>query len=113
MKKRMQVVVYGNSLSMAGIAATLRVDAGLEVVRIDPHSPTLLQQLAELDPAVIAFDLGDPSSGLDVRLLRERPGLLLVGVDPASDELLLLSSQQERAVAVADLLSVIHHGESR
>jgi hypothetical protein len=111
MEKRTQVVVYGSSLNMAGIAASLKGDASLEVVRIDSHSPTLQQKLNELDPAVIAFDLSDPSSGLDVRLLRERPGLLLVGVDPASDELLVLSSQRERAVAVADLLSVIRRGE--
>ncbi len=108
MDKRTQVVVYGSSLHMAGIAASLDGDADLEVVRIDSHSPTLQQRLNELDPAVIALDLSDPSSGLDVRLLHERPGLLLVGVDPASDELLILSSQQERAVAMADLLRVIH-----
>jgi hypothetical protein len=113
MEKRMQVVVYGSSLTMAGIAVSLKGDAGLEVVCIDSHSPTFQQKLNELDPAVITFDLSDLSSGLDLRLLRERPGLLLVGVDPASDELLVLSSQQERAVAVADLLSVIHRGERR
>jgi hypothetical protein len=133
--KRTQVVVYGSSLSMAGIAASLRADPTLDVVCIIAQSCTALEQdgpvspcprvpvsanssalqqaLIELDPAVIAFDLSDPSSGLDVRLLRERPGLLLVGVDPASDDLLVLSSQQERAVVVADLLSVIHRGKRR
>ncbi|HNS51576.1 MAG TPA: hypothetical protein PKO09_10395 [Anaerolineae bacterium] len=72
MEKRVQVVVDGSSLSMAGIAASLSPDAGLEVVRIDPHSPTFRKQLAGLDPGVVAFDPGDPSSGLDVRLLRGR-----------------------------------------
>lgn len=112
MDKRTRVVVYGSSLNMAGIAASLKGDAGLEVVRIDSHSPAFQQRLNELDPAVIAFDLSDPSSGLDVRLLRQRPGLLLVGVDSASDELLILSSQQERVVAMADLLRVIQRGTS-
>lgn len=111
MNKRTQVVVYGSSLNMAGVAASLKGDAGLEVVRIDSPSPTFHERLKELHPTVIAFDLSDPSSSLDVGMLRERPGLLLVGVDPASDELLVLSSQQERAVTVTDLLRVIHRVE--
>ena len=42
-----------------------------------------------------------------ISLLHEQPGKLLIGVDPNSNELLVLSSQQKRAVAVADLLKVI------
>ena len=60
---------------------------------------------------MIAFDLSDPPSGVDVALLCERPGLLLIGVDPGSDDLVIVSSRQRRAVAVADLLEVIHQGE--
>ena len=40
-------------------------------------------------------------------LLRACPGMLLVGVDPSSDELLLLSSRQRQAVSIADLEQVL------
>jgi len=110
-EKRTQVVVYGSSIAMAGIAASLQADAGLDVVRLNRLGPTSQPSLDELNPAVIAFDLSDPPSGVDVALLCERPGLLLIGVDPGSDELVIVSSRQRRAVAVADLLRVIHQGE--
>ena len=97
---------------MAGIAVSLNADQGLEVVCVDPHSPTARQSLSELSPTAIAFDMSDPPASLDVALLCERPGLLLIGVNPNSNELLVLSGQQERAVAVTDLLKVIQRNET-
>lgn len=97
---------------MAGIAISLNADQGIEVVCVDPHSPTARQSLSELSPTAIAFDLSDPPASLGVALLCEQPGLLLIGVNPNSNELLVLSGQQERAVAVTDLLKVIQRNET-
>ena len=107
MDERTQVVVYGCSISMAGIAISLTVEASLEVVCVDPNSPTARQHLNEINPAVIIFDLSDPV--LDITLLRKQPGLLLIGVDPSSDEVLLLSSRSTQALSVADLLGIVVH----
>ena len=109
MKVRTRVIICGKSLHMAGLAASLKAEAGLEVVPIHPDSFTARQHLNELHPKVIVFDLLDPALDLDIALLRERPGLLLIGVDPSSGELLLLSSRCTRALSVADLLRVIPH----
>ena len=102
-----RVVVYGTSLHMAGIAASLRGYTSLEVVCIDPASPAVRQQLIDSDPAAIAFDLNNPSPGIDFNLLRERPGLLLIGVDSSHAELLLLSSHSAQALNMGDLVKVI------
>lgn len=110
MQDSKRVVVYGSSLHIAGIAASLQAESGVEVVSLDPCSPITGQSLLELNPAAIAFDLTDPDPGLDVALLRERPGLLLIGVDPNSDELMVLSSRSARALSVADLVEVICRG---
>ena len=107
MEKRTRVVVYGRSLNMAGIAASLKASQDQEVVCIDPHSPTARQSLSALNPAVIAFDLTDPSTNLDVTLLREQPDVLLIGVDPSRDELLVLSSHPQQALSVSDLVDII------
>ena len=107
MEIRTRVVVYGSSLSMAGIAASLKANQSLEVVCVDPHSPTARQTLSELNPAAIAFDLSDPPASLDVTLLCEKPGVLLIGVDPASDEILVLSGRLQRALSVSHLVHVI------
>lgn len=109
MSERTRVVVYGRSLSMAGLAASLRGAAGVEVVCVDPASPAARQLLNELHPVGVLFDLCDPALDLDITLLREQPGLLLIGVDPCSDEVLLLSSHPAQALSVADLLGVIAH----
>ena len=107
MGKPTQVIVYGNSLNMAGLAASLRTHMGLDVVCVNPQSPTARQRLNEVRPRAIAFDLRDPLPGLDITLLRERPGLLLIGVDPCSDELLVLSCHPQRVLSVADLVKAI------
>jgi hypothetical protein len=103
-----RLVIYGSSLNMAGIAASLKADPRLEVICLNPHIPGARQSLVELDPAVIAFDLNETNPGLDITLLRDRPGLLLIGVDICSDKLLVLSSHSSQAHCMADLIIVIH-----
>ena len=111
MEKRRRVAVYGNSLNMAGIVASLKADTTLEVLCINPDSPNARQTLDEDDLAAIVFDLSDPPPYLDVTLLRVRRGLLVIGVDPSRDEMLILSSHPAQALSMADLVSVIHQNE--
>jgi hypothetical protein len=92
---------------MTVVAASLKADQSLEVVCVDPHSPTARQSLRELSPAAIAFDLTDPSTSVDVSLLREKPGVLLIGIDLESDEILVLSGRPQQALSVSDLVRVI------
>ncbi|MGM0401483.1 MAG: hypothetical protein ACQEQT_09315 [Chloroflexota bacterium] len=107
MDRRKRVVVYGSSLHMAGITASLTADTGLAVIRINPGDPGALQRLKERNPAVIIFDMGDTDLGLDIDLLRDQPCMLLIGVDVSSDELLILSSQPAQAHSVSDLVDII------
>ena len=111
MKKRRRVAVYGNSLTMAGIVASLKADRTLEVLCVNLDSPTARQSLDENDLAAILFDQNDSPLLLDIPLLRDRPGLLLIGLDPSRDEMLVLSSHPEQALSMADLVSVIHQKE--
>jgi hypothetical protein len=111
MEKRRRVAVCDNSLHMAGIVASLKADTTLEVLGIDLDSPGAQQSLDRNDLTTIVFDLSDPPLRLDVILLRDRPGLLLIGVDPSRDEMLVLSSQPAQALSIADLVSVIHRKE--
>ena len=111
MEKRRRVAVYGNSLSMAGIVASLKADTTLEVLCVNLDSPNARQSLDENDLAAIVFDLSDPPLHLGVTSLRDRPGLLLIGVDPSRDEMLILSCHPAQALSVADLVSVIHQKE--
>jgi hypothetical protein len=111
-EKSTRVVVYGNSLNMAGIAASLKADLGLEVVRVDPHLPSARQCLSDLHPTALVFDPNDPATSLDLTFLHQLPGTLLIGVDPASDEMFVLSGHSQLALSVQDLVAVIHQKAS-
>ncbi len=114
MENRTRVVVYGNTLSMAGIAASLKAESTLKVICVDPHEPTTRQTLLELDPKTIIFDRTQPHPELELALLREQPGLLLIGVDPSSDDALVLSGQFTRILSGKDLAKLVtENGQSR
>ena len=108
MDKHGRVAVIGNSLTMAGIAASLKADTTLKVVCASPDSPTAWDSLDENYLAAIVFDLTDPSIKLDVAVLRNWPSLLLIGVDPSKDEILVLSSRPAQMFGMADLVGMIH-----
>ncbi len=109
MGKSRRVAVCGNSIHIAGIVATLKADTTLDVLRLNFDSPNVLQSLEENNLAAIVFDVNDPPLRLVVSLLCNRPGLLLIGVDASSDQILVLSNHPAQARSMADLISVIHH----
>lgn len=107
MSFKKSVVIFGRSLNLAGIGACLQQEEGLEVYEIDPQDPDARQQLQDLTPAVILFDLLDPPNDLDMAFLRSKPGLLVIGVDPSSDEVLFLRGQCSRVVTAGELSKLI------
>ncbi len=113
MEKCKQVAVYGTSLNMAVIAASLKADATLRVVSVDFKSPTARQTLDELDLTAVVFDLSDPAQGLNLGLMCDRPNLLLIGVDPSKGEIRVFSSRSAQALSISDLINVIHQKDSR
>jgi hypothetical protein len=110
MAPRKRVLVYGGSLNLAGLTACLKLDKGMDVFTLNPNDSHARQSLEEFDPATIIFDLTDPSTDLDLALLRNRPHTQLIGVDPSSDDVHVLSNHPVQALSVADLLDVIKKG---
>jgi hypothetical protein len=92
---------------MTALAASLQAHPDVVVMCVPASAAILAQGLDELSPSVVAFDLGELPGDVAIAWLRDRPELILVGVDPSSDRLLLLSGRQERPVSAAELLRVI------
>jgi hypothetical protein len=103
-----RVVLYGNSIALAGIAVNCSNHPGLEIVMIDGGDPAAARRLKELATDVVIFDLAESRPDLTIALLRERPGLLLLGVDPSRNDMLVLSGHPERALSMEDLLQVVN-----
>ena len=74
------------------------------------NTAALSLSLDELAPAAVAFDLGEIPGDFVLSLLRDRPQLILVGVDPTSDRMLVLSGRHEQPVSAAELLQAITGG---
>jgi len=107
MSFKKSVVIFGRSLNLAGINACLQQDEGLDVLQIDPSDPDARLRLEALTPEVILFDLSDPPNDIDMVLLRNKPGLLLIGVDPSSDEVLILKGQCSSVMTAGELSQLI------
>jgi hypothetical protein len=101
------VVLYGNSVFLAGIKAELERDTTLELLTIETGHPDALKLIRQRQPRVVLFDLGTGQLDCVVSLLRGQPGLLLIGVDPSSDEMLVLSSHPALALSMQDLMQLI------
>jgi hypothetical protein len=91
----------------SSVAESLRGCAGLEVLQLEvadfdpgPKSTTVSPHAVIVDLSVVQLD------SLSV-LLRKYPDLLLVGIDPASDEVMVLSSHPARAMSTDALLQII------
>ncbi len=95
-------------------ATCLGLDDSLDVVFIDPQDLNDRQSLAESGPEAIIFDLTNPPIDLDMDLLRPRPGLLLIGVDPSSDEVFVLKGQRSKVVTAYELTKLIaNHADDK
>jgi hypothetical protein len=95
---------------MAALAASLQAAPDVEVARLPANPAALARGFDELAPTVVAFDLDELPGDLAISLLRDRPELILIGVDPSSDRLLLLSGRREQPVSTAELLQAITGG---
>ncbi len=108
-----RVVVYGNTLALAGIALALQNRPDFQVVTIEIESADAAQQLDAACPDVIIFDLAQPDARekpiflLSGKTRFYRSDLLLLGVDANSNHILVWSGQMPQATTVQDLVQVI------
>ncbi len=116
MEDRRVVVLYGSSLFVAGLETCLRNHPEMEVVRINAGTPDAREHLKSLYPDVIVFDSGDDNLGDlpgTTQLTRDNPGALIIGLDDASNSVMLLSSQQQRVTKAEDIVEAIRKVSTR
>jgi len=109
------VVLYGNSLVVSSIGASLQDYPDLQVLPLDPTLPKADQRLYALEPDIVIIDMAATQPDSLIELWKARPRLLLIGVDVTTDQALVLSSQPAQLVTTSDLWQVIANqtGDSR
>jgi hypothetical protein len=95
---------YGNSLVLAGVEATFKGYAGFEVIAL--HQPATEKELLAFDPRVVIFDMRALESEFLCAQMQELPGVLLIGVDPESHEV-LLTGQAACSISLEQITQIV------
>jgi hypothetical protein len=109
MSKRTRILLYGNSLVLGGIGASLRDEDRFEVVRL-PQCLPATSDVEALAPDVIVFDIETPGSAAAFSALESHPDLIILGVDPDDNVVQLWSGRQYRELSIKDLTALIEVG---
>jgi len=97
--------LYGSSLALSGVGASLQGLPGLRLVQVDAKG-TASGALDDLEPDVVVFDLATARPDVVELWTRGRPALP-IGVDLLKHEMVVFSGETSRASTADDLLRVI------
>lgn len=101
-----RVVLYGDSLILAGVRASLEACPDLQVHSLDPSLDKPLDAIQALCPATLIFDLDAVRPDFQLALLQQ-PGLTLIGMEPETHQALVWSGRRAVAWEAADLVNLI------
>lgn len=107
MENRPLVVLLGNSLLMDGVAVSLTGEQMPNLVRVEAEFEDLRQRLNSIKPDLIVFELDNPEAQSIISLLKARPELLLIGLDPDCCQAIVLNSSQHQTQSMNDLQNVV------
>lgn len=107
MDAKRKVVLYGDTLVLAAVGRALSTRHELRVISLDPSRVTALGELDSHRPCAVILDLTEVTAESALGIVRGRPDLTLIGVDPTGGRLLVLSGEQAHALTTQDLVRLI------
>jgi hypothetical protein len=106
-----RVILYGDSLILQGVHASLETCHDFEVIPLDPACVSLQQEITAQGAVALIFDTAAVQPDFLSSLLRQT-NLLLIGINPETHQALVWTGRQAAAIEAADLLSVIRPKDS-
>ncbi len=107
-QKRQKVLIYGNSLMLAGMQTSLRACPELQVIVLD--EPASEAELLASDVSVVIYDAAAIQSEILLTQMQAQPDLLLMGIDPETHEV-LLAGQKAGSIALEQILQIVRGQE--
>jgi hypothetical protein len=104
MPKQTRVLLYGESLVLAGMEAILNREPSLEVIARALISEN---ELRAVQPDVIIYDTSTLQPGFQFLLAQELPDILLIGVNPENNQMQVWSSRTLYELSGDDLIAII------
>lgn len=99
--------IIGNNMLMDGIAACLEERQIPNLIRWNSLHIDLQENLQACKPTLIIFELDTPGSYILLDLLREHPGINLLGVDRDCNQVILLNSSMRKTRTMSDLFQIV------
>ena len=104
MEDRRIIVLFGDSLLMDTVEASLGENPELGVMRMHTNMPDIGERLKSMQPHLIIFDWDAPHCQFVLPFLREQSGIPLLGLDVTCSKAIMLCSQ-DYTVLTADQLT--------
>jgi hypothetical protein len=101
---------------MAGLQTSLRAAGQVQVVCMESLGPNSEEQVKILHPGAIVFDSlerYDQDWPRLARLVKDNPSLVLLGMDAASSDLIVLSGERHTINNLDDIVHVIEARSQR
>lgn len=103
------IVLFGDSLLLDSVEASLSRDAQCSVMRLRTAAPEVAARLQVLRPDLVIFDLDGAHFRSLMPFVKVRPGVPLLGVDINCPNVVGLACHHYTAFNVDDLKDVIQH----
>jgi hypothetical protein len=108
MKKRSRVFLYGKTVILGTVGASLQHYSDLEIVSLSPPFPNT-SELKALAPDAIIFDLQAAQPDAALKLLDSCPNLILIGIDPGDEQVYMWAGKHMSALSAQDLAHSIRN----
>lgn len=106
MRDKRRIVLYGNSVILGAIGARLRRCADFDVTVLVPL-PGQAQEVRNLKPEAVLFDLEATSAEHLLSLFETSPDVVLVGMNPGVNVVKVWSRRRLRELSTQGLIDVI------
>jgi hypothetical protein len=100
------VLLYGPSLLLSGVAASLEQCPDLHIMRAGAWTEAS-RLLAEHTPDVLIFDLTNACESHILPLLLTNRGILMIGLDAECNQAVLVSGQEARSLTLDQIREIV------
>jgi hypothetical protein len=101
-----RILIYGNSVILGSIGASLRRCSRFDVTTLATSLPDA-KALETVNPDIVMFDLDTSATEPVFDLLKTNPALLLIGISPGINLVRVWNSQQIQEISMQELLELI------
>ncbi len=109
MKKDCLVILFGDSLLMDTVEASLSDSPEFGIIRFHTTVSNVAERLQTLCPDLVVFDINSPIAQFALSFLKEQPSVPLLGLDVTCSKVVSLSCEHHAVLTADDLADVILH----